>query len=239
MPLDAGGPEPVDRLQVSGYSGAGKSALTRALLKRRKVPRFEIFDVEDEYEGTTEDTVRTREELYDFMTRVVNDEEETWSVRYVPQLPDTDDAKELEQFEAKEAGYLAHLALWAQDNVLVIDEAHNSCGQHLVSGYTLKVAKTGRKRGVYLWVISQGPKDVSTKVRKELRAVEEWFLHLEEEGDLDLVKAKRKLGGEELADRVARLPDLHAIRVARGEEPEEWVIIFHGWDAAPTIVRAD
>lgn len=234
MSFDAGGPEPWDRCVISGASGSGKTSLVRGLFRRRRVTARLIGDMEDEYEGSAETVCRTREDLHAVLSEIDEGGYESYSVRYAPDLPVTDDADLIAQHEANEAGYLAQWALRLGECVCLLDEAHNCCGQHTCSGHTLTLAKRGRKRDAFLWAASQGPFDVKTSVRKELRAAEAWYLLLVEENDLEILRRSR---GSEFADRVAHLPILHALRVLpHAREPEEWVIEW-GRGPVPNLRR--
>jgi hypothetical protein len=240
-----------DRMSVAGMSGSGKTSLVRALIPARGVERIMIYDAEDEYESSADQVCYSRKELERFFgskgERIRPGRE--FSVRYVPDIPAGLGPDEMERLEGEEAGVLSQWALNLENCVLLIDEAHNACGQHTCSGYTILAAKRGRKRGVLLWTSSQGPKDVSNVIRKELRSVESWYGRLKEKADLDLVRESVDgEEGKELARRVARLPvrgprtpnaPVRLLRMLPEDtEPEEWEIIFsEDPEEAPQLVQ--
>jgi hypothetical protein len=225
--------EEINRLQVNGASGSGKTSLVRALLARRNVSRRLILDVEDEYENEADIVCYDRRELHDRLSDLGPDHD--FYVRYVPPEPPASfSPDEVLAKMGEEAGHLSQWAMSLQDCVIVIDEAHESCHRNCMDARTLRMVKKGRKRGVFAWVASQRPYDVDISLRAELTAVESWTLLLVEENDLDVARSRR---GPEFSERVARLPLLHALRLTPHlVEAEEWKIEFRG-KGSPLIRR--
>jgi hypothetical protein len=211
----------LERMQVAGGSQMGKSSLEKALLRDRGVKRVLIFDPTDEYEQSAAWCARSASELHQLLSSIP-DEYEEWSVRYVPAIPDdVDDPDDIYRAEAAEAGRLARWSMSIGDNVLMVDEAHDSCGQ-FVHPWMVRHVKRGAHHGCYAWICSQRPADVHPKLRGELKAHEAWYLRLAEANDLEVLAARR---GREFAERVMNLPKLHALRVVPGQqELEEWEI---------------
>jgi len=224
----------IERMLIVGASGGGKSSLARKLLTLRKpfTNRRALFDPEDEYGDFAAFTARTRQELHDIMTSCRDREE--WSVRYVPPIPESvTKPDDIERAEAEECGVLAQWSLHLERNILMVDEAHDSCGR-FCSPWIVRHVKRGRHHRAYLWVISQRPADILPKIRAECGSKEAWYFQITEHVDLEVIQARR---GREFAQRVERLPQFHALRLRRGElEPEEWRVEWKG-GASPDLVR--
>jgi hypothetical protein len=224
----------INRLQINGASGSGKTSLMRALLARRNVRRLLIFDTEDEYEPQATIHCYSARELYDALSDITPDHE--FSVRYVPpEAPADREPDEVLEQIGKEAGHLCQWAMSLGDCVVAIDEAHESAHRKYLDARTLRCVKKGRKRGVFAWVSSQRPADIDISVRSELLSVEAWYLLLVENADLDVLHQRR---GREFAQRVASLPPLSAFRLTpHSQEPEEWKISFRGERLPPILTR--
>lgn len=210
-------------LSISGATGTGKSSLARALLFERNAQRRLILDPLDEYESSASVHCMTTGDV-DGALRDIEDNEEPFSIRYVP-----------DGLEAEAAGYLADWAMHLGNCTLMVDEAHEAAARNACSPSLLRAVKRGRHREVAVWIISQRPADIHPSLRAELQGTEAWYLRLAEHRDLEILSARR---GPDFSERVSLLPELHAIQLLPLEpEGSVWKIKFRAKSPIPKLIQ--
>lgn len=201
-------------LQLAGATEMGKTAAAQALLRDRGIRRRIVFDPQHDYveRENVQVVVSELDQVRGYLEDVHPGDDFSIALQ-----PTSDD-------DAGQAEALAVIAWEHGDCVLVVEEAEEALSAAARPLEVRRLAKKGRHRNIGVWPSSQRPGDVAPGVRSQLQAHEAFFFRLAGNTDLDMLAGLR---GREFADRVADLPQLHALRVVPGSrEPELWHVSF-------------
>lgn len=188
---------------IFGNSGTGKTLTLRAVM--RGWSRRLCFDRSAELAPDVDvhAVARSRGEVLSYLRGIGEDDD--FSLAYQPGIMEP-------EFEAIECGFLARLALAARNCVLTIDEASRSCRNNLVDPAVVQVALEGRKRSVSMLLASQRPVHIDPDIRGEAYGSEVYLFRLARRADRREAEEEH---GQEFADKLARLRDLHGYHITQ------------------------